>query len=95
MEPTTKKLDTWLTGFHLSKQAESCSPNTVKEYRADSAHLARWCSGRDSTVFTPSDLKAFLAHLRTLGNGRGGRLSPKSIYNIWVALKSFHRWLAE
>lgn len=95
MEPETERLARLLTGFFLAKQAEGCSPNTIAEYKKDFAHFARWASGRDPAGLAPSDIKAFLAHLRTEPNGHGRPLSAKTCYNAWVALRSFYRWLAE
>ena len=98
MQPETTKLETFLTGFYLSKQAEGCSPNTPIEYRKDFAHFTCWCASQqqsDPTRITTRDLKAFLAWLRTQPNGHGKSLSPKTVYNAWVALRSFYRWLAE
>lgn len=98
MEPRTERLQNYLTGFFLSKQAEGCSPNTIIEYKKDFAHFSRWCeehSKDDPLKLTPADFKSFLADLRLRPNGRGKLLSPKTIYNAWVALRSFYRWAAE
>jgi integrase/recombinase XerD len=98
MEPETKKLANLLTGFYLAKQAEGCSPNTIIEYKKDFAHFARWCRAQgktDPATLAASDLRAFLAHLRTEPNGRGKPLAAKTVYNCWAALRSFYKWLAE
>ncbi len=98
MEPETGKLTNYLTGFYLSKQAEGCSPNTIIEYRKDFAHFSRWCGAHgkdDPAKLKANDVKAFLAELRTQPNGHGKSLSPKTVYNCYVALRSFYRWLAE
>jgi len=98
MEPETEKLAHLLTGFYLAKQAEGCSPNTIIEYKKDFAHFARWCEAQgktDPATMTASDLRGFLAHLRTEPNGHGRPLAAKTVYNCWVALRSFYRWLSE
>lgn len=98
MGPETEKLPHLLTGFYLAKQAEGCSPNTIAEYQNDFAHFARWCQAQgktDPAALGPSDLRAFLAHLRTEPNGRGRPLAAKTVYNCWAALRSFYRWLSE
>ena len=91
LEPNTKRLADWLAGFYLSKQAEGCLPKTLKEYQVDFAHFARWCNGRDATMLTSTDIKEFLAHLRTQPNGRDKCLSPRSVCNCWVALRNPYR----
>jgi integrase/recombinase XerD len=94
----TSWFDTWLTGFFLTKQADGCSDETVRDYRRAYGHLSRWCQDqckRDVSSLTTADLRAFLAYLRTLPNRYGGTQSPKSVYNAWVALRSFLKWWAE
>ncbi len=96
MKPQSERLQNYLTGFFLSKQAEGCSPNTIIEYRKDFAHFDRWCVAHektDPTKLTAAGLKAFPADLRTQPNRRGQLLNAKTVYNAWVALRSSCRWL--
>jgi integrase/recombinase XerD len=91
----TSWLDKWVAGFILTKQADGCSPETIQDYQRAFNHLARWsiANGKsDVGALTTSDVRAFLAYLRTLPNRYGGTHSPKSVYNVWVALRSFFRW---
>jgi integrase/recombinase XerD len=102
MEPEGKRFDGALVrpvnrliqGFLLAKQAEGCSSATLHDYRAGLRHLSRWMAEvghEDPGGLTAADLKAFLASLRSLSRP----LKPKTIYNVWVALKSFYRWWSE
>jgi integrase/recombinase XerD len=47
---------------------------------------------RDLSSLTTQDLRAFLVYLRTLPNRSDGTHIAKSVYNAWVALRSFFRW---
>lgn len=95
MQPQTNKLATYLSGFYIAKSAEGVSPNTIIEYKKDFAHFVRWCEAEgkaDPIKLKPAEIREFLAHLRTQPNGRGGMLAPKTVRNVWVALKSFNAW---
>jgi integrase/recombinase XerD len=98
MQLDTSWFDHWLTGFYLTKQAEGTSDETLRDYKRAYTHLARWCGDKgksDLATLSTADLRAFLAYLRTLPSPYGGTHSPKSVYNAWVALRSFFRWYAE
>lgn len=97
MKPQTYRLDQLLQGFFISKQAEGCSNKTIADYRVGMGHFARWCdaNSRDPVRVTPQDAKAFLAHLRTQPNGRGGLLAAKTVANAYTAMRCFFRWLGE
>lgn len=89
------RLQHLLQGFFLSKSAQGLSRNTEIEYRKGFRHLEIWLDGRDPTRLTPSDIRAFLSYLRSQPNGYGSTLSSKTVYNAYVALRSFYRWLKE
>jgi integrase/recombinase XerD len=102
MEPEGKRFDgsvvrpvhRLIQGFLLAKQAEGCSSATLHDYRAGLRHLSRWVAEvghEDPGGVSSTDLKAFLASLRSLSRP----LKPKTIYNVWVALKGFYRWWSE
>ncbi len=98
MQPETNRLAKLLTGFVLSKQAEGCSWGTLHDYQAELVHLGRWMDlhgHHDPAALTTADLKGFLSWVRATPTEQGKLLSPKTIYNIWVALRAFYRWLAE
>ena len=86
-------------GFFIAKAAEGISQETVKDYTRSLGYFEEWLGTRASADREPSsaDLKAFLAWLRERPNGldHERKLSPKTIFNAWVALKSFFRWHAE
>jgi site-specific recombinase XerD len=86
-----------VTGFLLSKEAEGCSKCTLADYTNGLAHYGRWLQteGLDPLGATPTHVKGFLAHLRTITSRRGRPLAPKSILNVYVALRSFYRWAHE
>jgi site-specific recombinase XerD len=82
VRPGTERLEKWLTGFYIAKQAEGVSPNTLTEYRKGFAHFARWLDpDADPAALSPQQLKGFFAWLRTQPNGRGGSLAPKTVYS--------------
>jgi integrase/recombinase XerD len=95
MVPQTRRFDHWLQGFYLAKAAEGISKNTLIEYTKDFRHFSLWLGDRDVTALTPSDLKVFLAGLRLVNHVSSRPLSPKTIYNTWVALRSLYRFLEE
>src|SRR5690242_20666774 len=98
MEPQTNRLTTLTTGFFLTKRAEGCSPKTVHDYQASLRHLDRWLVDHrieDPTTLTTTQIKDFLVSMHSLQNRYGQPLSAKTVYNAWVALRSFYRWLEE
>jgi integrase/recombinase XerD len=86
---------TYRTGFFIAKSAEGISKETVLDYTRSLGYFEEWLGDRD--VPSASDLKAFFAWLRErpCGLGTGRKLSPKTVYNAWVALKSFFRWYGQ
>lgn len=74
-------------GFVVAKQVEGRSPHTLADCRRALGHFSRWHGDRDPRALGPADLRAFRAEERQ-------RRSPNTVYNTWVALRSFYRWLA-
>ncbi len=97
--PDPRPLAAWVAGFLLAKRAEGCAPGTLTDYAAGLKHLARWlhAQGRgeaDPRELRREDLVRFLAELADVpAPGKGRPLAPKTRRNVWVALKSFSRWL--
>jgi integrase/recombinase XerD len=94
-ELRTPWYETYRIGFFIAKSAEGISPETVKDYSRSFGYFGEWL--KDQDVPTSTELKAFFAWLRERPNGLDSerKLSPKTIFNAWVALKSFFRWYAE
>jgi integrase/recombinase XerD len=65
------------------------SANTLSAYRRDLAQYVAWLDGRELAGVEPSDLEAYVAHLR--GSGK----APASIARAVVAVRGLHRFLAE
>jgi integrase/recombinase XerD len=77
--------------FFVHKRAEGLKRETETDYRRTFGYLREWIPlGSD-------DIKGFFAWLRDRPNGNDPqkKLSPKTIYNAFVALKSFYRWLSD
>jgi site-specific recombinase XerD len=101
MQPQTgwfgEKLTPLVTGFFIHPSAKGSSPCTLVDYRTALIHYGRWLEAEevDPLRCTATGVKRFLAHLRTVTSRRGKPLSPKSILNAYVGLRSFYRWAAE
>jgi integrase/recombinase XerD len=96
--PDPRPLAAWVEGFLLAKRAEGCAPGTLNDYAAGLKHLRRWLLAQgggegeaDPRELGRGDLVRFLAELADVPAGRP--LAPKTRRNVWVALKSFYRWL--
>lgn len=76
--PSVQKLvERWL--------GRDVDPVTASGYRFKIAHFVAWYSGREE--LRPSDLVAFVAHLRESGQ------TDANIYQILLRTKQFFRWL--
>jgi len=97
--PDPRPLAAWVEGFLLAKRAAGCAPGTLTDYAAGLRHVRRWllAQGRgeaDPRELGRGDLVRFLAELADVpAPGKGRPLAPKTRRNVWVALKSFYRWL--
>ena len=86
-----------LDGFLQYKAAEGLSDSTLYSYERD---LNRWIQHSGDVLIgsvTTQQIRAHLAWLRTgyqpVRRGGGTHpLSPKTIRNVWVALRSFFTW---
>ncbi len=81
-------LDDLVQGFWIDRQAQGVSQETILDYNRTFLWLDRWLLTNAKTDLSATDLKAFLA------SQREGR-SPKTLYNSWVALRAFYRWVSE
>ena len=86
-----------INGFTKYKVVEGLSPRTLESY---SNHLARFQDYLDNPPLadiSAEHINDFLFWLRSdykpqRLTGNGDPLSPKTLYNFWVTLKSFFTW---
>jgi len=86
-------------GFLKFKIAEGLSHRTIDSY---DYYLKQWIDhigDQDAANIRPNDLTSYLAWLRTdykpkRWNGNRDPLAPKSMKNVYTALKSFFKWLS-
>ncbi len=87
-----------LTGFLRYKRAEGIAQRTVVGYEHD---LKLWIEHQgdlDMAGARAQHILSFLSYLRTdhvprrIAGDNSLKLSPKTVYNIYVSLASFFRW---
>ena len=91
-------ISTAIDGFQKFKVAEGLSQRTVDSYEY---YLNQWMNhigDQDVAKIKPSDLINYLAWMRTeykpkRWNGNEDPLSPKSLRNVYIALRAFYSWL--
>ena len=91
------KLTAAITGFLIHKSAEGKSQRTLDGYRRQLTLLAKHLGDPDTADLDTNALAAHLDWLRndytpTRKNGDVSPLSPKSLRNHWITLRSFVTW---
>lgn len=91
------KLSHACTGFLLHKSAESKSERTISGYKAQLALLTAYLHDPEIADLDTAALRAFLAWLRTDYHSprpiaAPEHLSPKTLRNYWITLRSFVTW---
>ncbi len=87
-----------LTGFLQYKSAEGLAPVTVTGYERDLRLWIEYQGDRDIGQIRSQHIVAFLTYLRTdyvprrIAGDNSQKLTPKTIYNIYVSLASFFTW---
>jgi len=91
------KTEKAITGFLQHKAAEGCSTTTLISYTQYLKVWVKHVGEIDIGEIAATDLRAFLAWLRSdykprRFDGSGLPLSAKTLHNYWVALSAFFRW---
>lgn len=91
------KLSKAIEGFILSKSAEGLSNRTLTTYRQQLDHLVLYLEDKDLGDVTTHDLRKFFDYLRneykpTRWGGEEKPISPRTIHNYWICLRSFYTW---
>lgn len=86
-----------IDGFTKYKVVEGLSPRTLESYIDQLGRFQEYLNDLPLSDITADNINDFLYWLRTdyqpqRLTGNGDPLSPKTIYNIWVTLKSFFTW---
>lgn len=89
-----------LEGFKIDRQALGYSPNTVRIYLDCLSVLADYLGEVEISEINKDDLIRFLHYLRTeykpkRFSGSEKPLSPATIDNYWIAMRSFFKWAEE
>ena len=84
-------------GFTKYKAVEGLSPRTLESYTDQLARFQEYLDNPPLADITAERINDFLFWLRTdyepqRLTGNGDPLSPKTVYNFWVTLKSFFTW---
>ena len=87
-----------LTGFLQYKGAEGIASRTVEGYRRDLKVWIEYQGDQDILEIESQHILAFLNYMRTdyvprrITGGNSRKLTPKTIYNIYISLASFFNW---
>ena len=87
-----------LTGFLQYKGAEGVAPTTVEGYKRDLKVWIEYQGDQDILEIESQHILAFLNYMRTeyvprrITGGNSRKLTPKTIYNIYISLASFFTW---
>jgi integrase/recombinase XerD len=87
-----------LSGFLQYKGAEGVSQNTMVAYEHDLRLWIEHTGDLDAAEVRSQHILSFLSYLRTdyvprrISGDNSQKLTPKTIYNIYVSLASFFRW---
>src|SRR5512140_607824 len=87
-----------LSGFLQYKSAEGVSPRTIIAYEHDLKLWLEHMGDLDVAEVRSEHILSFLSCLRTdyvprrIAGDNSHKLTPKTIYNIYVSLASFFRW---
>lgn len=98
--PLTPLLSRAISGFSQFKAAEALSPGTIRGYVAALAAFAHRIGDRPIADIASDDIVAYFSFLRTdyrpqrFDKSATQPLSPKSLRNVWICLKSFFTWAA-
>lgn len=88
-----------LVGYFNTKAAEGLSPRTLRNYEYRLKQWGEFLGDVDVTEITPQHIRRYMAWLRMeykprRYNGDKSPLSPKTLRNVHMTLRSFFTWAA-
>jgi len=98
--PQGLKADKAVTGFLQYKSAEGLAPVTVDGYERDLKLWLEYQGEIDIGKISSQHILGFLNYLRTeyvprrITGDNSRKLSPKTVYNIYVSLASYFTWMS-
>ena len=96
--PQGLKVQKAVTGFLQYKSAEGLAPITVSGYERDLKLWIEYQGDVNVCNVQPGNILSFLNYLRTdyvprrITGNNTRKLTPKTVYNIYVSLASFFTW---
>jgi site-specific recombinase XerD len=92
------KISYALNGFLDAKAADGYSLETLAMYKWGLSLLGNFLADKEIEAVTHLEIQQFFGWLRdgyipTRRNLKTGPLTPRSIENIWTAMRSFFNWL--
>ncbi len=87
-----------LSGFLQYKSAEGLAPTTLVGYEHDVKSWIEYVGDMDVAEVHSGHILSFLSYLRTdyiphrLAGDNSRKLTPKTVYNIYISLASFYTW---
>jgi len=92
------KISYALTNFLNARAADGYSPETLEMYKWALTLLGNFLADKEVEAVTSLEIQQFFAYLRTgyiprRTSGSTEPLTPRSIENIWTAMRSFYNWL--
>jgi len=91
------KLSKAAQGFLMHKSAENRAETTLRDYRHHLNICAAYLDDPEVGEVTTGALRAFFVYLRKYYRprritGNQHSLSPKTLHNYWITLRSFYTW---
>ncbi len=96
--PSGLKASQALLGFLQYKSAEGLAPTTMVGYEHDVRSWIEYVGDMDIAEVRSGHILSFLSYLRTdyvphrLARDNSQKLTPKTVYNVYISLASFFRW---
>ena len=99
--PQVLSIQKAIPGFLQFKTAEGMSPRTIESYSRDLRMWLEYRGNGEVSQVTPQELRQYLSYMineyqpRRLNQENKLGLSPKTVRNIWISLRSFFGWMSK